>query len=754
MSFQHDVLPRAVGRVRVRAKEGVLQGTGFLVGPRRLITCAHCLGDSAVGTVEFSEVADSAPVAFHRIFQRLDQERGIDVAVVELERPVAGTVTLPLAHAGVALNGLDWRSFGHPKAIDGLPLWLSGTVDGAITRGTGDDRGSLVSLHISGELAALVGFSGAPVLTDHGVVGIFSYQLYAMQQGTAGVAAAPAFSKGFAVPTALLQTVPDFSDSVARSAKVFVAYRHGSPEEPLLEALRTAIRSERHEPLADRDLVPGEVWTERLVNMLDEADVFVPILTERSVESPVLLQELRLAYRRRRRTGRPVLLPIRDPAMEDLPYEFDTYVGSLQYVPWRGGQDTPSAVEAVVRAIGMQAPLGAPPATAPSIPPTPAAYVHIRPSASALRDTDLFYIERSADKRLYARAEADRGVVTLRAPSGFGKSSLALRLKRRLNGKGRNVALIDFEGFGRLPEDDGGRLGYVTFLNDFAQVLCGRFGVEAPAQPVQHAVKVQELLRRAVEQKPNSVLILDGMHRLMARGYAEDFFSACRSWAEDSDTTLNFVLCIALKPDTLMVDPNRSPFNIDPEPLELSPFKLSEVAELAWRTGAGLAANEVETLYEVTGGHPAMVRQGLAFLLSNSDEDGARPSRAQIESRSKQLEHNAGDSENGPFAANLRGLMTKLEAAAKRAPGKPRPDSVLMKIIDSQALLDDDKPIATLLEMFGAVRSDSVPLPTTPLTALLDRGLEALGLHRAASPRRRFRPFNLAIAQKFGPAAR
>lgn len=750
MSFQQDVLPRSVGRIRVSAEGGTIQGTGFLVGPTRVLTCAHCVAGTTSGFISFSEVSDSSEVPFEVVFTRLEPELGLDVAVLKLEREVAGSSVLPLAHAAITASALEWKSFGHPSVLQGVPLWLRGTADGVVGRRSGDRNGALLSLHVNGESASLVGFSGAPVLTDNGVIGIFSYQLYALARAENGAAlAAPAFSKGFAVPTALLQKIPEFSAAVAPKAKVFIAYRHGDVETPLMEALRSGLAAQGHRPQADGDLVAGDEWTQRLVAMLDDADVFVPILTERSMESPVLLQELRLAYRRRRQTGRPMLLPLRDPGLSELPYEFDTYVGSLHFVPWRGPVDTPSAVQSVTRAVELRAPKSLSPLpsaeTAPSTPPLP--FVRVRPSATALPTSDAFYLEREVDARIYDRAEAERFAMTLRAPSGFGKSSLALRLRQRLMAEGRNTLMIDFEVFGRLPEDDGARHGYLTFLNDFAQVLCMKFGMEPPTQPVQNAIKVQEILLRALEAKPNSVLILDGLHRLIARPYAEDFFAACRAWVNDSQLTSSFVFCIAIKPETLMVDINRSPFNIDSNPLELGAFTPADIATLATRAGVSLEGDQVDTLYQATGGHPAMTRQGLSYLLASGQGADGRPTSDQLKERSNYIAEHAGAREGGPFSTSLKSLLTKLNGAAARAPSRPHPEEVLRKIIRNSPLTREEEGLIDVLEVLGAIRSDAPP--SSGLLGDLVATLEAWGLRRASAKRARFRPFNMAIARMF-----
>ncbi|WP_437743731.1 AAA-like domain-containing protein [Sorangium sp. So ce1504] len=733
MTLQHDALPRSVGRIRATLNRGgSVYGTGFLVTPTRVLTCAHCLRGpaeekAAQGSISFTQARDASEVPFKVVFERFDPDVGLDIAVLELARQVEGTACLPLSGEDLAEHP-DWRSFGHPLSIERAPLWLGGTVDGSIARRAAGTDGWLLSLHVNGDPAPIEGMSGAPVLTERGVVGLVSHQLYkrVAPDGGGKPSVSPAFAKAFAVPTRLLQSIPSFLRSIAGSSRVFLAYRRKEPEATFVAELQRALQGAGHEAFVDLDIKVGEDWARRIQTTLERADVFVPVLTPDSLESQMLLQEVRIAYARWRQTGRPILLPVRDPALEALPFEFDTYLGRLQYAPWRGEQDTPSAVRAVMAAIGHQAvEPGAPqaPAAPPSLPK--ADFQRIRMSAGALPPGDLFYLERPVDADAYDRMGSETFVLTMLSPSGFGKTSLALRLRQRCEDEGRPVLLINFRSFGRLPKDDGENRGYVTFLNDLARVFCKGLKLPLPTQPLESPTDFEEVLMMALEEMPRLVLILDGVDRVIERPYAEEFFSSIRSWIDAVHLSCSFVLCIATEPSDLMTDITRSPFNIDKGPIELGTFAPGDIAIVAERASFRLGAAQVDLLHQATGGHPALTRQALAYVLApGKGKPSAPPTSAEIRDRVAFLHEQCG-SLTGPFSMSLKALLSRIESIPPQLPDQPKLVSVMRKIVHNRTLSPVEARAAAALVTLGLVRAEGRPAP-------------------------RFVALNLAYAQFFG----
>lgn len=141
------------------------QGTGYLVAPDRVATCAHVVQD-AVGeeiSIAFNGTEWEATVGL------LNRES--DCAILLLKKPVSDTQ--PLRLGGRCKWKAPWDSYGFPSVGRGAGVTLAGIVSNPDAQ---DDLGRPVLELTSPEVAAgmatpLHGFSGSPVLVDGLVVG-------------------------------------------------------------------------------------------------------------------------------------------------------------------------------------------------------------------------------------------------------------------------------------------------------------------------------------------------------------------------------------------------------------------------------------------------------------------------------------------------------------------------------------------------------------------------------------------------------
>jgi len=94
--------------------------------------------------------------------------------------------------------------------------------------------------------------------------------------------------------------------------KIFVSYKRDHAEsEALLSLLETELRSAHTSIYSDRLLTAGE-WRPKLLEWIDGCDLFVVLLSERSLESEEIRDEVHRAYDRWLRTGRkrPTIIPV------------------------------------------------------------------------------------------------------------------------------------------------------------------------------------------------------------------------------------------------------------------------------------------------------------------------------------------------------------------------------------------------------------------------------------------------------------
>ncbi len=140
-------------------------GTGYLVSPDRVVTCAHVVGQADEARVHISDAARAARV--------LKVDLKSDCAVLGLLEPV--TDTAPMLIGGRCRYHAAWDTWGFPSFGKTRPVGiaLSGVVEDPEGQ---DDLGSpaiqLESPKLVSEMGApLHGFSGSPVVVEGAIVG-------------------------------------------------------------------------------------------------------------------------------------------------------------------------------------------------------------------------------------------------------------------------------------------------------------------------------------------------------------------------------------------------------------------------------------------------------------------------------------------------------------------------------------------------------------------------------------------------------
>ena len=139
-------------------------GTGYLIGPQRIATCAHVVDRALPETIRVTFDG----IEFAATILRMDRES--DCAVLDVERPPG---SLPLTLGGGCTWKAAWDGYGFPGVGNGTGVTCSGIVSNTNGR---DDLNRPVLELTSPEAAAgmatpLHGFSGSPVLVNGVVVG-------------------------------------------------------------------------------------------------------------------------------------------------------------------------------------------------------------------------------------------------------------------------------------------------------------------------------------------------------------------------------------------------------------------------------------------------------------------------------------------------------------------------------------------------------------------------------------------------------
>lgn len=446
-------------------------------------------------------------------------------------------------------------------------------------------------------------------------------------------------------------------------SRFFLSYRRRAERDAALAGyLREQLAEAGQEVFIDVDMTLGTRWSEEIGRQIDACDCLIVVLSEETVESEMVLAEVRLAHQRQSRAGRPRILPVRVGYTGPLGYELGAYLDPLQYELWQTPADNARVRDAILTLLSSTAapePRRAP-AAAPQ-PPRDAACpqpsvdrrAFLNPGGSMPPD-DPFYVRREADRVIDRIGPEPGTTLVIKAPRQMGKSSLLVRyLKAGAEAKKR-LAYIDLQGFSEPQLHD-----YPRFLACFIEVLLHRLRLPADTLPdLESGLDATDLMETRVlpEIDQPVLLALDEVDRLLGLAWQTDFFAMLRIWHNNRAqpwlpgwSSLDLALVIATEPYLLVASEHQSPFNVG-EVVTLPPFDLAAVEELNRLYGEPLLCAECALLHQLLRGHPYLTRLALHRLVTASDLSPV------------QLERIA-DQEDGPFGDHLKALLLRLTKA-------------------------------------------------------------------------------------------
>jgi TIR domain/NACHT domain len=135
-------------------------------------------------------------------------------------------------------------------------------------------------------------------------------------------------------------------------ARVFISYSHHAPDESLAQELSAAL-DQAHRVFIDTKIVGGRTWGEVIEHELQTADFLIPLLSARSVVSPMVVAEIATAHKLNVNRGRPGIIPVR---LDDTQFRYPVtaYVSRFQEIAWAGPGDTPRVMQETLRALDQK----------------------------------------------------------------------------------------------------------------------------------------------------------------------------------------------------------------------------------------------------------------------------------------------------------------------------------------------------------------------------------------------------------------
>jgi len=484
-------------------------------------------------------------------------------------------------------------------------------------------------------------------------------------------------------------------------SQVFLSYRHVPPDEQLAEGLCAFLQERGLRVFLDKQILVGSDWVEEIDRQLRASDSFVVLLSEDSILSDMVRQEVQTAYELRQE-GKMAIFPVRLGFQEKLPYDLGSYLNRIQYALWKPGDSEAELFALLHAAIRGGPALPVDSSEDPAVisatdlsvaaetrgAPLPAADPRVVMETGTIRLDSPFYVRRREDGIAEGCLEQRGSTIIVKGPRQSGKSSLLARVHALSKKAERRSVYLDFQTFDESQ---------LASLHTVLLTLAGRISLSLKTvlQPKEvwdseflgEKGSFSEFLVRAVLDGSSSpvVLILDEVDRLFDRTYRGDFFAAVRGWhnnraTEDAWDNLHLVLGHATDPTLWIEDLNQSPFNVG-DRLRLGDFNSDQIADLNKRHGSPLhSSEEIAGLMELVGGHPYLVRQALYVLATE------RWSLARLcEEASK---------DTGPFGDHLRRHLWALlqserlrAAVARLANGEGCDDEGLFQRLSASGLV-------------------------------------------------------------------
>lgn len=242
------------------------------------------------------------------------------------------------------------------------------------------------------------------------------------------------------------------------------------------------------------------------------------------------------------------------------------------------------------------------------------------PSGPVPLGSPLYIARPPLEQRAVSEISQPGCVVRIKAPSGFGKSSLLLRVLTQAEILGYAIASID------LKQAEPSILGNANaFLRWFCRAIAFKLGngsslEEHWSDMLGHSLSTTLFFREQIlEPSPVPVVLnIEEFNLLFAYpATSQAFLPLLRSWYEEARQgavwqKLRQVVSYATE-SYLPLDINKSPFNVG-LPINLPEFTPEQVNILAQRHQLNWTAAESQRLMTLVGGHPTLVRIALYYL--------------------------------------------------------------------------------------------------------------------------------------------
>jgi hypothetical protein len=636
-----------VSIARILSLKGTPVGAGFLVAEGYVLTCAHVVAqaleiplDTSLAptetiTLDFPLTRRDTRLVARAIFWEpftpetsISQEKSRDIAVLELNGELPeGVQPIQLASAQDSW-GHQFRALGFPVGRDG-GVWASGILRAL----QADGWVQIEDIKAEGYRVE-AGFSGTPIWDEvlKGVVGMAVMAERSRPETKVAFIIPADVLTQVCINLNILQAQASVEHLDPKRSRIFVSYKRNiDPDETIAHQIFQAL-SQQHDVFIDRTMLVGERWAGRIKAEIQQADVLIVLLSEHSVHSEMVEQEIELAHNlAAEHNGRPAILPVRLAYREPFQYPLCEYLDPINWAFWNNSDDTDRLITELSQAIAghglsiasdvaKQALLYNEPSEFPR--PFASAQPRLEDPEGTMDVESKFYVKRPEDKIALEKIQGQVGVIVIKAPRQMGKSSLLMRTIAAAMEAEKQVIFLDFQSFDRATLLDGER-----FYREFCTRLSDELGIPNRLDDYWKEVSNSKrgtdyMLYLLQELQQPLVLAMDEVDRIFQANFRSDFFSMLRSWFNNRANPktriwkkLDMVLVTSTEPYQLIADLHQSPFNVGTI-LNLQDFTPDRVTYLNRQHGSPLNAAREKQLIDLLGGHPYLVRKALYLVAS------------------------------------------------------------------------------------------------------------------------------------------
>ena len=467
-----------------------------------------------------------------------------------------------------------------------------------------------------------------------------------------------------------------------KSAKIFFSYKiDAHPDDELVGLLRNALEKRGHKPFVNTMLPLGIEWAKALQRQIEGSDFLVVLLSDASLKSEMVLEEVTFAEIHRIKHRRPQLLPVRVRCLKALPYGLANHLNAKQFALWIGEEDSAELVSKIFSSIEAEnADLTSEPAMlveddGDKAKPLPSFDPRILETPSgAVKLQSPLYIRRDCDEKIERQVLDGGSTTTIRAGRQMGKTSLLVRAANFAKERGHRIVYVDFQQI--KPEF---RNSLDNLLRYLADEIAFRLNLdEGQLEKVWSSSrgspdKFGQFMESVVLPDPKPLfLAMDEADQLMDVAYKTDFFALVRAWDsrrafDDTWGKLSLAMVISSHPHLLIDDYRQSPFNVGLR-IQLEDFSVEQVGRLNRLHNNPLNDDEILEMMIMLSGHPFLTRQAFYTLV---DEKMAWREFAKTV---------AGD--RGPFSSHLHFYLWQLRE-------RPELISGMKEVIQKQTCSDE-----------------------------------------------------------------